>query len=111
MTTKSAIQAMLDGKRVRGKDWRSGLFISFEGNTVVDADGIYFYSLTMNLAEDWEIYEEHKPKQVVVIEKWLFKDKFGIKFVQEIEKDCVLNYCNEFNTQKIKLLDTYEVGL
>ena len=52
-----------------------------------------------------------KPKQVVVIEKWLFKDKFGIKFVQEIEKDCVLNYCNEFNTQKIKLLDTYEVGL
>ena len=52
-----------------------------------------------------------KPKQVIVIEKWLFEDKFGIKFVQEIEKDCVLNYCNEFNTQKIKLLDTYEVGL
>ena len=52
-----------------------------------------------------------KPKQVVVIEKWLFKDKFGIKVVQEIEKDCVLCYCNEFNTQKIKLLDTYEVEL
>ena len=52
-----------------------------------------------------------KPKQVVVIEKWLFKDMFGIKFVQEIEKDCVLCYCNEFNTQKVKLLDTYEVTL
>ena len=52
-----------------------------------------------------------KPKQVVVIEKWLFEDKFGIKFVQEIEKDCVLCYCNELNTQKVKLLDTYEVEL
>lgn len=52
-----------------------------------------------------------KPKQIVVIEKWLFEDKFGIKFVQEIEKDCVLCYCNEFNTQKVKLLDTYEVEL
>lgn len=52
-----------------------------------------------------------KPKQIVVIEKWLFEDKFGIKFVQEIEKDCVLCYCNEFNTQKVKLLDTYEVVL
>ena len=63
---------------------------------------------------NWSEYDyriKPKPKQVVVIEKWLFKDKFGIKFVQEIEKDCVLCYCNEFNTQKIKLLDTYEEEL
>ena len=63
---------------------------------------------------NWTYYDyriKPKPKQVVVIEKWLFKDKFGIKVVQEIEKDCVLCYCNEFNTQKIKLLDTYEVEL
>ena len=52
-----------------------------------------------------------KPKQVVVIEKWLFEDKFGIEFVQEIEKDSVLCYCKEFNKQKIKLLDTYEVEI
>ena len=64
-------------------------------------------------AWDWALYEYriNPKKQVVAIEKWLIEDKFGIKFVQEIEKDCVLCYCNEFNTQKIKLLDTYEVEL
>ena len=61
--------------------------------------------------EDRNYRIKPKQKQVIVIEKWLFEDKFGIKFVQEIEKDCVLCYCNEFNTQKIKLLDTYEVEL
>ena len=63
---------------------------------------------------NWSMYLyriKPKPKQVVVIEKWLFEDKFGIEFVQEIEKDSVLCYCKEFNKQKIKLLDTYEVEL
>lgn len=65
-------------------------------------------------AWNWKEFEyriKPKPKQVVTIEKWLFEDKLGIKFVQEIEKDCVLCYCNEFNTHKVKLLDTYEVEL
>lgn len=50
-----------------------------------------------------------KPKQTVTIEKWLFEDRVGIKFIQDIEKDCVLSYCHEFQTTKVKLLDTYEV--
>lgn len=65
-------------------------------------------------AWNWKEFEyriKPKPKQVVVIEKWLFEDKFGIEFVQEIEKDSVLCYCKEFNKQKIKLLDTYEVEI
>ena len=52
-----------------------------------------------------------KPKPTITIEKWLFEDRFGIKFLQDIEKDCVLCYCHEFQTTKVKLLDTYEVEL
>ena len=112
MNTKEAIQAMLDGKRIRGKDWRSGLFISFEGNTVVDADGIYFDSLTVNLAEDWEIYEEPKPKQVVVIEKWLIYDNLS-KSYSIAEESNIDGYIKDDRAyiSKIKLLDTYEVEL
>ena len=108
MTTKEAIQSMLDGNRVRGKDWRSGQFISFEGNTIVDADGIYFYSLNMNLAEDWEIYEEPKPKQVIVIEKWLISTSNGY-IVRELSETAVNMFYEA--KEKIKLLDTYEVEL
>lgn len=56
-------------------------------------------------------YRIKQPKQTVTIEKWLFEDRFGIKFVQDIEKDCVLCYCHEFQVTKVKLLDTYEVEL
>ena len=56
-------------------------------------------------------YRIKQPKQTVTIEKWLFEDRFGIKFVQDIEKDCVLCYCHEFQATKVKLLDTYEVEL
>ena len=109
MTTKEALQAMLDGNRIRGKDWRSGQFMGFEGNTVVDADGIYFYSLTMNLAEDWEIYEEPKPKQVVVIEKWLCKSAWDNYFI--IEGEVAFFKTGGYDEQQVKLLDTYEVEL
>ena len=56
-------------------------------------------------------YRIKQPKQTVVIEKWLFEDKSGSKFSQDIEKDCVLRYCHGFQTTKVKLLDTYEVEL
>ena len=60
----------------------------------------------------WGVYNYRiKPNQTVTIEKWLFEDRFGIKVVQDIEKDCVLCYCHEFQTTKIKLLDTYEVKI
>ena len=64
-------------------------------------------------AWNWREFEYRiKPKkQIVTIEKWLFEDKFGIKFIQDIEKDCVLCFCHEFQTTKVKLLDTYEVEL
>lgn len=52
-----------------------------------------------------------KPKSTIIIEKWLFEDRFGIKVVQEIEKDCVLCYCHKYQATRIKFLDTYEVTL
>ena len=89
---------------------------AFERGEEIECNSLYNPKWTSTTAPAWSWNDfcyriKPKPKQVVVIEKWLFEDKFGIKFVQEIEKDCVLCYCNEFNTQKIKLLDTYEVGL
>lgn len=111
MTTKEAIQAMLDGKKVGNKNWNSGNYMFFDGDTLKDNSGIIFNDLLMEMKGDWEIYEEPKPKQIVKMEKWLFEDKFGIKFIQDIEKDCVLCYCHEFQMMKVKLLDTYEVEL
>ena len=62
-------------------------------------------------AWDWALYEyriKPKPKQVVVIEKWLYKyDKF--QFI--VETDNIENYIREFSGEKIKLLDTYEVEI
>ena len=89
---------------------------AFERGEEIEYEKINKQDWTLMRIEEWNFEKYNyrikpKPKQVVVIEKWLFKDKFGIKVVQEIEKDCVLCYCNEFNTQKIKLLDTYEVEI
>ena len=62
---------------------------------------------------NWDTFTYRiKPKkQVIVIEKWLFEDKLGIKFIQDIEKDYVRCCCYEFQINKVKLLDTYEVEL
>ena len=58
--------------------------------------------------EDRNYRIKPKPKQVVVIEKWLYKyDKF--QFI--VETDNIENYIREFSGEKIKLLDTYEVEI
>lgn len=68
MTTKEAIQAMLDGKKVMPKGWVDAC-VFFNGTHFVREDGKQF--LFGSLEYEWEIYEEPKPKQTVTIEKWL----------------------------------------
>lgn len=62
MTTKEAIQAMLDGKKVRKIDWNKECYVLFNGEMFVDEEGEHFSEFTF-YETTWEIYEEPKPKQ------------------------------------------------
>ena len=106
MTTKEAIHAMLQGEKVRETTWSSTQYMCFDGDHLKDSNGILFNDLIMSISNDWEIYEEPKPKQVVVIEKWL-ASAFDGYLIMEGTKE----YIQDFSDTKIKLLDTYEVEL
>ena len=103
MNTKEAIQAMLDGKKIRATDWHKAKneYIFFNGKYFQDMVGSQF--MFSNVEHNFEIYEEPKPKQVVTIEKWLCEMGYTIEATQE--------YFNINNLNKIKLLNTYEVEL
>ena len=105
MNTKSAIQAMLDGKKVRRPSWVEDDYFMFDGECFIAED------TTVVMADfngnDWEIYEEPKPKQTVVIEKWLCEYCGGYVVVDGND----LNFMRNEMFTKLKLLDTYEVEL
>ena len=104
MTTKEAIQAMLEGKKVRATNWEKEYYIQFSENAGFIDESLAVTYVTPE--EDWEIYEE--PKQTVTVEKWLCLDG-GFYFTLEGSFDFINNY-NSYIT-KVKLLDTYEVEL
>ena len=106
MTNKEAIQAMLDGKKVMPKGWVDAC-VFFNGIHFVREDGKQF--LFGSLEYEWEIYEEPKPKQVVVIEKWLCKSAWDNYFI--IEGEVAFFKTGGYDKQQVKLLDTYEVEL
>lgn len=108
MTTKEAIQAMLDGNKVMPKGWVDAC-VFFNGIHFVREDGKQF--LFGSLEYQWEIYEEPKPRQVIVIEKWLIRDCLDIETVIEINAEQLDFFLPEANSKKVKLLDTYEVEL
>ena len=105
MTTKEALQAMLDGKKVVPSGWSDGLYIMFNGTHFIREDENQF--LFGSLDYKWELYEEHKLKQTVTIEKWLCKDDTGAFLTLEGNDERFAKVL----TTKVKLLDTYEVEL
>ena len=63
-------------------------------------------------AWNWKEFEyriKPKPKQVVVIEKWLCKSAWDNYFIIEGEK--AFFKTGGYDKQQVKLLDTYEVKL
>lgn len=59
MNFMEAIQAMRDGKRVKRKDWVSGLWIGSITESILDNEGVQArFSLSQVEATDWEIYEK-----------------------------------------------------
>ena len=114
MNTKSAIQAMLDGKKVRPVDESVAYFehFYFDGVGFIDHNKDYFdFNYWMTNHTDWEIYEEPKPKQTVTIEKWLLKDYLDVYTTVEVNSSQLEFFLVESNSTIVKLLDTYEVEL
>ena len=108
MTMKSAIQAMLKGKKVRDTKWEKNKFIYFSDEDFRTEGNLVFNSFHMG-HDDWEIYEEPKPKQVVIIEKWLCKSALDNYFIIEGEK--AFFKTGGYDKQQVKLLDTYKVEI
>lgn len=117
MNTKEAIQAMLDGKKVRSVIWSNNEFCFFDKNAMefmfnTSDSQIIEFDLTGYGSGDFEIYKEPKQKEVVTIEKWLCLDT-GTKSYCICEESCVDAYINDDRQylKKVKLLDTYEETL
>ena len=111
MTTKEAIQAMLDGKKVRPNrgDVCEFEYYYFKDNCFYDHNGLFDdVNRWFEEYDNWEIYEEPKQKQVVVIEKWLIFDKLTKSYsiaeesnIEEFLKD------DRDYLSKVKLINTY----
>ena len=111
MNTKEAIQAMLDGKKVRDTKWTNQHeYLYIQDGDIMCEKGIKLCNF--NISGIWEIYEEPKPKQVVVIEKWLIYDNLS-KSYSIAEESNIEEFLKDDKTylSKVKLLDTYEVEL
>ena len=109
MTTKEAIQAIHKGKKVKAKTWDETeyIFISPNGN-IIDENNELIGITNYN---NWEICEEPKPKQTVSIEKWLCKCATSQSEYIVIERDAKYFSDGGYASQKVKLLDTYEVEI
>lgn len=67
MNKKEAIQAMLNGKRVINKKSEKGHYFYFDDLNIHDWNGkkiLWANWLNTELDEDWEIYEEPKPRKL-----------------------------------------------
>ena len=114
MNTKEAIQAMLDGKKVRDTKWTNQHeYLYIQDGDIMCEKGIKLCNF--NISGIWEIYEEPKPKQTVTIEKWLMKTKhanYKTHFILEASREEIeLHEKGVYEAKPLKLLDTYEVEL
>lgn len=107
MNTKEAIQAMLDGKKVRDTKWTNQHeYLYIQDGDIMCEKGIKLCNF--NISGIWELYEEHKLKQTVTIEKWLINYP-TLKMIVEVTD--IERFLLEFGGENVKLLDTYEVEL
>ena len=79
MNFKEAYQKMLEGKKVRRKDWGSGQYYSLLKDKIFFIDRVIVLNITVedSLADDWEVVEDKKecwePKKD---EKYYFIDAY-----------------------------------
>jgi len=108
MNTKEAVQAMLDGKKVRESHWAKDSFIYFDEEKLIDNNGYGFTNLNMRFSNDWEIYGEPiKHPVTVTFEKWIAKQDGGYIVVEGHKQKLRIIYGESL----YRLIDTYEVEL
>jgi len=71
MNNREAIQAMLDGKKVRDYRWEPCRFVSYYNDALRTEDDIHFNINSYGIGDDWEIYKE--PKKKVKMWQWVIK--------------------------------------
>ena len=109
MTTKEAIQAMLDGKKVRQTSWKNPSFYIRIGDDGHIRDEQQ-QGCDLHNANNWEIYEEPAPihPPYVVIETWLLYDEITETYYtfasSNIDKDLATEDNN--NTVKVGQIST-----
>ena len=82
MTKRDAIQAMLDGKKVRQTPWPDGVYIFYNGNSFTDDKHRHMNMNTYPSGPHWEIYEE--PKKKIKIAPMLYREKINMVWRYDI---------------------------
>ena len=91
MNFKEAYQKMLEGKKVRRKDWGSGQYYSLLKDKIFFIDRVIVLNITVedSLADDWEVVEEKK-------KYWKPKKDEKYYFITAYEYDvCVMDDMND----------------
>ena len=76
MNKKEAIRAMLDGKGIRLKEWNSGCYVYYDDttNTFRNSTDNRYNINVLSDTDDWEVYEEPKPKRKFYRRTWVIND-------------------------------------
>lgn len=106
MNFKEAYQKMLEGKKVRRKDWGRGQYYSLLKDKIFFIDRVIVLNITVedSLAEDWEVFEDEKkywkPKEK---EKYFYiEDCMGVSDDRNVQAPidyCRFNIGNCFKTK------------
>ena len=91
MNFKEAYQKMLEGKKVRRKDWGSGQYYSLLKDKIFFIDRVIVLNITVedSLADDWEVVEEKR-------QYWKPKKDEKYYFITAYEYDvCVMDDMND----------------
>jgi len=96
---KEALQALLDGKKVRDKDWISGEYIHLPDNCIVDKEGEELENLDVFFGHvEFELYEKPKKPKLSApafvkgfnSSHWLLTEALYTS-LEEAKIDCVLD--------------------
>ena len=86
MDLNNALQALLDGKRVRGLDWDGGKYLEMMDGQIVDEAGKP-YNIMAAKVEGWEIWTEPSKKEEVISKADALAALFAGKRVRAVDWD------------------------
>lgn len=107
MNNREAIQALLEGKKIRVKNWSSSSYIYFCEKGIIGENGRSEYFSFSNKNE-WELYEEPKKKKKITFYEYIrspYEDERYIEWCsnKDIGKDSDCQLTG--NTREIEVED------